>query len=67
VIVCPYCVQYRCAVCKSTQWPDCEHWDAGCEPYWPDGSVAVLTQNTPCEPCQAMLLDYERDRSGDPS
>lgn len=72
-IVCPYCVQYRCAVCKSVTWPHCEgfeeyaHIDAGCEPCWADGSTAVLTQDTPCARCEVMLRDYEADRAGDPS
>lgn len=48
-VVCPYCVQWRCAACKVD---DCDHVALGlgdAEPYWPDGSVAVLTTASPCE------------------
>jgi hypothetical protein len=58
-IVCPLCVQWRCKVCKSDEWPMCcEPYGADSEPYWPDGSVAVLTQDNYCERCDQAMADY---------
>jgi hypothetical protein len=63
LIVCPLCVQWRCERCKSHDWPDCCDWQTEAEPYWPDGSVATLTQNDYCEPCATALAQYEQDVS----
>lgn len=57
-IVCPLCVQYRCVTCKQDDcYGECGT-DQEFEPYWPDGSVAVLTQDDYCERCQQSMDDY---------
>lgn len=63
--VCVLCVQWRCAGCKSHDWPDCCEWTTDAEPYWPDGSVAVITSQEYCEPCAAALAAYEEGHRGD--
>jgi hypothetical protein len=58
-VVCPLCVQWRCAVCKSNERPECctpETHDF--EPYWPDGTLAVLTQDEYCATCALAMEDY---------
>lgn len=65
--VCALCVQWRCAACKSQDWPDCCDWSTKAEPFWPDGTVAVITSPDYCEPCREMLAAYEEDRRGDPT
>lgn len=58
--VCALCVQWRCEICQSRDWPECCEWATGSEPYWPDGTVAVITlTDSYCEPCQEMLDFYE--------
>jgi hypothetical protein len=64
-IVCPLCVQLRCERCKSDDWPECCAWTTDPEPYWPDGSVAVITQDEYCATCQEALDGYEADHEGD--
>ena len=65
-VVCPYCVQWRCAKCKATDQCDCEFApDYKMEPYWPDGSVAIITQNDTCARCKQSLADYYAEHSGD--
>lgn len=66
-VVCAYCVQWRCAGCKSHEWPDCCDHTTDAEPYWPDGTVATITTNEPCPPCAETLAQYEQDRAGDPT
>lgn len=64
-IVCPLCVQWRCVFCKSPDCDgDCEDGRQGFEPYWPDGSVAEITQREYCDNCAAALADYERENVG---
>lgn len=63
-VVCPYCVQWRCAECGSDEWPLCNDDHDATEPYWPDGSVAVLTQNEPCERCEQSIADYMAQSEG---
>lgn len=62
-VVCPLCVQWRCAACKSDDWPMCcdkAYDNDGSEPYRPDGSVAVLTQDEYCESCQQAMDQYQQ-------
>lgn len=58
---CNYCVQWRCATCKSSDWPSCCD-DAqkigGCEPYWPDGSVVPRVFDGCCERCTQAVAEY---------
>lgn len=65
-VTCPLCVQWRCAKCKSDLWPQCcgGGWtDADSEPYWPDGTVAELTQNEWCDFCtRAVSQMYKEPR-----
>lgn len=65
-IICPLCVQWRCSLCKSKDWPNCcldgESFEAEAEPYWPDGSIAILTQQNYCVSCQKALEEYERQK-----
>lgn len=58
-VVCPLCVQWRCAVTHKADCPDdmCEY-DHEQEPYWPDGSVAVITQDEYCDSCEAAVAEY---------
>lgn len=60
-VVCPLCVQWRCAVCKSDDWPECHGYDTESEAYWPDGSVATITQQGYCERCAQSVADYEAE------
>lgn len=62
-VVCPYCVQWRCVVCHATDICDHDYTGAGSEPYWPDGSVAELTQQVPCAPCEETLAAYYEDHT----
>ena len=61
-IVCPYCVQWRCSDCKSSHFPNCCDPAMAqvirAEPYWPDGSVATLTQNEACDSCNEAINEY---------
>jgi hypothetical protein len=65
-IVCPLCVQYRCSVCHSGEWPVCLCWDSTrdymteAEPYWPSGEVAVITQTAYCDPCRLAMGGHAR-------
>lgn len=63
-MTCPLCVQWRCAECKSNEWPNCceKAYEVSAEPYWPDGSVAVITQQEYCESCQQALAEYEANK-----
>lgn len=68
-IVCPYCVNWRCAVSHEVPCPlheadtDCFSAAKGeMEPFWPDGSVAELTQREPCNRCAAALDDYKDEQ-----
>lgn len=61
LVVCPLCVQWRCAACKSDDWPGCCDADEGAEPYWPDGSTATLTQKDWCARCAQAVADYQAD------
>lgn len=60
--VCPLCVQWRCSKCKSFDWPNCcdDGWFVEPEPYWPDGTVAVITMKEYCERCQKAMDEYFR-------
>jgi hypothetical protein len=60
-MTCPLCVQWRCSVCKSADWPDCCDWTTEAEPYWPDGTVAVITQSEWCDRCAQAVADYEAE------
>jgi aldehyde:ferredoxin oxidoreductase len=65
-VVCPLCVQHRCVTCKR-DFNDSEHFYQECfdteyEPYWPDGSVAVITQQEWCDRCAQAVADMEADR-----
>lgn len=69
-VVCPYCVQYRCVHCKQDQCPEsCPGWPMSgeYEPYWPDGSVAEITMQEPCERCAQALADYAEECRRDPT
>lgn len=57
--VCPLCVQWRCSQCKSQDWPVCCEWTTEAEPFWPDGTVATITQQNYCDRCAQALADYE--------
>lgn len=60
-VVCPYCVQWRCACCKSMDWPTCcdkAQITADAEPFWPNGTVAVLTQDETCPRCARAIDEY---------
>lgn len=61
-IVCPLCIQWRCAVTHGTECPDdfCDY-DHEQEPYWPDGSVATLTQQDWCDRCAQAVADYQAE------
>lgn len=63
-VVCPLCVQWRCSECKSRDWPNCcdKGWDIEAEAYWPDGTIAILTQREYCQPCQNTMDEYFRNR-----
>lgn len=63
--VCPYCVQWRCVDHKVD---DCDNLCDNFEPYWPDGSVATLTQDDACERCASTLrvMYAEQNGSDDP-
>jgi hypothetical protein len=37
------------------------------EPYWPDGSVAEITMQEPCERCAQALADYAEECRRDPT
>lgn len=63
MIVCPYCVQWRCTAHQASDCWDCTHnGDGQFEPYWPDGTAATITQNDPCERCAVTLAAYEADK-----
>lgn len=65
---CPLCVQWRCIECKSHDWPACcEDWSWGAEPYWPDGTVATVTQEDPCARCAEAVAQHEADHKDDPT
>ncbi len=58
--VCPNCVQWRCkehgfndddCICDADEF----------EPVWADGTVARLTQETPCAPCAEAVAAYEAE------
>lgn len=67
-VVCPLCVQWRCEKCKSQDWPDCCDHTTECEPFWPGGAVAQLTQNETCDYCaEAVRLMEEDHRRGRPT
>jgi hypothetical protein len=61
-IVCPLCVQWRCSQCKSDHWPECCNFETDAEPFWPDGTVATITQDDYCRTCRDALNEYERDK-----
>ncbi len=64
---CPLCVQWRCSACKSDDWPMCcdeAVTEPTAEPYWPDGSVAVLTQQEYCDRCAQAVADYYASSDG---
>jgi hypothetical protein len=62
VPICPLCVQYRCTKCKR-DFNDSDHFYKKChdlddyEPYWPDGTIAVLTQDEICRSCNQAVAD----------
>jgi hypothetical protein len=61
-MTCPYCVQWYCTTHEIDD-EDCP--DVGCvfEPRWADGTVATITQQTPCEPCATTLAQMQEDRT----
>lgn len=60
-MTCPLCVQWRCHMCHSTDWPECCEWTTDSEPYWPDGTVAVITQDDYCDTCTQALDDLRTE------
>lgn len=64
-VVCPLCVQWRCVVCKGDDFPSCHGYEADMEPYWPDGTVATITQRDYCESCAQSVADYEAQHEGE--
>lgn len=62
---CALCVQWRCEVCHSHDWPGCCDWNTESEPYWPDGSVQTLVYQTVHEDCERSVLDYQADHADD--
>lgn len=67
--VCSLCVQWRCAKYHDDPCPDSDmdcidqH---GFEPYWPDGSVAVVTQTDPCPRCAESMATYYAEQEANP-
>jgi hypothetical protein len=68
----PNCAELRCSVCKSDDWPNCCGWTTGAEPdcrgaaiapkpYWPDGTVAVITQDEWCDSCAQAVAHLQAD------
>lgn len=64
-VTCSYCVQWRCKTHPEAPLDSFDECDPnfGCEmePYWPDGSVATITEPDICARCAVTMERYHAE------